>query len=268
MYRRLADQAWLRRGRTVEASRPHLPIELPERPHTLVFVACAPRTGSSLLTWAMRSTGVLGLPDEYLRPGSEDGWAQHWKLGGAPGGTTPAYVDAMLRAASTPNGIAGVKVFASHLIQQMDSVFAGPGAFEPTRTRLVHLRRRDKVRAALSEWRAQRTGQWTLAPGAVAIAPEGEPSSADITRFHEFHHAWDHIWLAARAGRADVLELVYEDVAMDVGVAVAEVAEFAGAGTVAHKPDALPLRLARPGDDGLIARWVRETGGCTDCGHG
>lgn len=249
-----------------EPAAPTLPANLPERPHTLVFVACAARTGSSLLTAAMATTGALGRPDEYLCPGREHRWAERWGLAWPDAGYD-AYVDMMLRQSSTPNGVASIKVFASHMLQQMSTVFTGPDSFDPCTVRFIHLRRTDKVRAALSEWRAHASGQWMLAPGQQRVPVDGAPATWELTRFHEFHHAWDRVWLAARADRDDVLELFYEDVAADVGKAMRQVTAHVGVDTPPYVPEALPQRLARSGEDEWIRRWVHETGGCAECGH-
>lgn len=124
------------------------------------YVVCTtPRTGSGLLGEALWKTGVAGEPDEYFNDATAREYSTAW------GVTDPRrYVDAMLERASTPNGILGLKVMAEQLPQLSRWVAAGGrrGPFaglDALAARLpkptwVMLTRRDRVRQAISYWKA------------------------------------------------------------------------------------------------------------------
>jgi LPS sulfotransferase NodH len=216
----------------------------------------------------MRSTGQLGDPYEYLRPGSETEWVARWGIEPPSVAGYGPFLRAMCGAASTPNGVASIKVFALHAIHHQETIFgAGRAPFGDAAVKLVHLRRDDKVRAAVSEWKAAETGQWVLQPGDQRVAVLRRPRVAEITRYHHFQHAWERYWLAARAEDVDWIELRYEDVVADVPGAVDQIATFAGVGPVRVEPSHLPRRLAEGPEDAWIDEWAAETGGCAECGH-
>lgn len=231
-------------------------------------IASAPRNGSTLLAGAIWSSGRLGRPDEYFRPGDEALWADRWGLEWPNRDGYAAYVAAMLHASTTPNGVFSMKLFPSHALGVTDTVFA-PGSehFGDLELKLVHLRRRDKVRAALSEWKAQMTGQWVRLAGEPRPEVPRSPRSSELTKFHEHQHAWDRFWCGARADGVDWIELFYEDVAADVGAAVERIGDLVGEPDVRCDRVVPPIRQTEPIDEVWINRWVSETGGCSECGH-
>lgn len=246
------------------------PEEVPGEVDVRVFysLAAAPRTGSTLLSAALWSTGALGRPEECFRPGDQQRWAKEWGIDWPDPDGLDAYLRAMIRWSTTPNGVCAVKLFPSHLL-------ALPEGFMPPRAdglggadvRMVHLRRRDKVRAGISEWKAQVTGQWVLLPDESPVPPPRAPHPEEITRYHEFQHAWDRFWCGARAGGVPSMELEYEETIEDLDSAVEQVAEFLGVEDVDTSRIVRPRRQSRPVEDDWIRSWVDATGGCAECGH-
>jgi len=174
----------------------------------------------------------------------------------------------MVSASTTPNGVAAVKLFPLHLLALPEEVFAEPERQFGAPVKMVHLRRRDKVRAGLSEWKAQMSGQWVRLPGEERTEVPRPPRDSEITKYHEFQHAWDRFWCASRADGVDWIELHYEDVVQDLGAAVQRIANFVGARLDSPAGAAKrTLRQSDPADDQLIERWVQATGGCDECGH-
>jgi trehalose 2-sulfotransferase len=142
---------------------------MPTRATTAYLILSTPRSGSTLLCRGLESTNLAGQPHEYFRP---DGRA--WKQGG--GDADPvAYVDRLLAQRASANGIFGAKVSWRHMLHferacrsvprygQMPLPEILPELFP--RLRYVRLTRRDKLRQAISFWKAYQTGEWGRAAG-------------------------------------------------------------------------------------------------------
>jgi LPS sulfotransferase NodH len=92
----------------------------------------------------------------------------------------------------------------------------------------VWLRREDKLRQAISWWRAAATGQYGLAPGEVPAEPPEFDRDAigRLLRYAQAGEAGWRDWFAAHSIRP--LEIVYEDLIQDVDQAARNVAGFLG----------------------------------------
>jgi LPS sulfotransferase NodH len=143
------------------------------------LVCSVQRAGSWLLCHALEDTAVLGIPSEYFHRGDEQFWRSQW---GAA--SEDAFLLAVQREPVTPNGVWGAKMMWNYLADAVARLRAWPrldvaadaadsevlaAAFPGLR--YVWLRRQDKLRQAISWWRAAETGQYALAPGQVAAEP-------------------------------------------------------------------------------------------------
>ncbi|WGM38992.1 Stf0 family sulfotransferase [Caulobacter sp. NIBR1757] len=220
-------------------------FDFPERretPTLRYLLAVTPRCGGTLLALALWRTGALGAPLEYLNlPRLE---ALRTRLGG---GDLEAYLAALARRRSSPNGVFGIKVFLTQLLEARrgDGDLLrrlAPGAW-------VRLRRRDRLAQAVSLARAEQTQGW------VGTGAGAEPvySRALIGQKADFLEWQDEAWgdLLEDAG-APVVTLWYEDIASDPGAAASAV--LAALGLSAAEPVALPT-LARQ-QDGLSRDWM------------
>ncbi|MFL6125420.1 Stf0 family sulfotransferase [Actinophytocola sp.] len=194
------------------------------RPTRSYLICTTPRSGSWLLADGLRRTGVAGRPEEYLRTD----WLlryqnvgtlryEHRLLGLGPIPPTPGIADflsAVLEIGTTVNGVFGAKVhqdqFAATVAaanSSVDGVPAGAGtdvefirAWLP-RPRFVHLARRDRVRQALSHYRARRTGRW--------VRHDDIPDQAIPVDFTE---------IDALIGRSVARDIAWEDFFQRLGV--------------------------------------------------
>jgi trehalose 2-sulfotransferase len=129
------------------------------------------RTGSTLLTKALEATAMAGKPGEWFNCtpnllnefhlGDYAEIQKHlWKLG------------------STDNGVWGIKhsFYEPHFSQIIDEIRKFPGCFKETSRpalweaafpnhRHIFMSRRNKVRLAVSWWRAIQSQEWHLLPG-------------------------------------------------------------------------------------------------------
>jgi LPS sulfotransferase NodH len=213
---------------------------------TVSYLVCAtPRSGSTLLCETLAGTGIAGHPLEFFEALPETGVPRRPLdyLAGlddpealalvedAPPHEAPPYsdvrgvadyaehIESVRRAGTTPNGVFGAKIMWAHLVDLgrrlgtddlpalVDDLFDRP--------RFVWVRRRDRVRQAVSLWRAMQTQSWR----AENESGSGEPqySEAAIGHLVALLSAHDAAWerFFARHGGA-VLELDYEDVASDL----------------------------------------------------
>lgn len=246
------------------------------RPDRSVLLVGWPRTGSSLLAEAMTATGRLGRVNEYF-------WRlQEPRHAADLGRDTPTdeiyepYMDAVLRSGTTSNGVFGGKLFWAHaidlvrrtkLMDDLSSLESIERLWAPFGdVRLVLIRRRC-LRSALSLWRAEVTDEWGRVPGAPA--PE-RPPGLDVWRVSELHadlHAADIGWATVlNASNRSVLELTYDEIAVDLDSALHAVARHA---EVDLAPDLVATAAyARQADDATDAferAWTAATGGCREC---
>lgn len=155
------------------------------------WLCTTPRSGSSALGDALSDTGVAGKPTEYFNRRFWPGLFARFGLEGRAGdaAAVPDYLAALARDTATPNGVFGVKAM---LDEDMAPLFAGlrtsSGNADLTEAelvraafpnlRFVYLTRRNKVRQAVSFWRAQQSGVWGRYSG--ERAPEGGEAAFDF----------------------------------------------------------------------------------------
>jgi trehalose 2-sulfotransferase len=215
------------------------------------LVCSTQRSGSTYLCQLLASTGTLGQPQEFFEARAETGLPPHpgYFLAGLPRTGAgirddeqptdgPAYSDLTtvdgweahlertFKLGTTPNGIFGAKLMWNQLAdieqhaasierlgglrgaQLLQELFEGEAA--PT---FVWMRRRDKVRQAISLWRALQTRTWRLEN------PADDTSDPVLRyRFDGVEHlrrrlsaddeAWGHFFID---NGIDALEVVYEE---------------------------------------------------------
>jgi LPS sulfotransferase NodH len=135
------------------------------RPHTSYFICCTPRTGSWLLAEALQFLGIAGKPGEFFDQEREREW---FELLGVSSYTD--FLDKVLEYGTTPNGVFGAKVhwvefkclptrlknfpsFSEMAIHEMISELF-------PNLHYIWLTRRDKVRQAISYYKANLTDNW------------------------------------------------------------------------------------------------------------
>lgn len=142
------------------------------KPKISYIICASPRSGSHLLGEALQNTGVAGVPDEYFHSDAQ-GHLQNQTGGIAEQygqKTLEEFQDLVLELGSTPNGVFGVKISPFHLTDIVKNYQTLPQyknleAFELLETLLyepkyIWLTRRDKVRQAVSWFKAEQTNIW------------------------------------------------------------------------------------------------------------
>ncbi len=265
------------------------------------YLVCAtPRSGSTLVCQALKATRVAGTPEEYFEAllhswqGSPSGgllraaWmigrsSITWASAGSADDPPPRsplwsrtaydrYLEWAMEAGTTPNGVFGAKLmwgyfgdFVSLLrnvprYRDLPLAELLPDAF-PNLT-FIRVVRADKVRQAVSLWKAVQTARWRQAPGARSRWPLGrrwrhaslqepssrstDPSFASTTarsstcssRILVEEAFWDAFF---EHSRTKPLLVLYENFAADPEVSTLSVLER----LELAPPDELQLRAAR-----------------------
>jgi trehalose 2-sulfotransferase len=220
---------------------------------------------------ALPETGMPRRPLDYLA-GLDDAKALSL-VAGAPPPSAPPYSDVRdierydehlerVRASGTSaNGVFGAKIMWAHLEdlarrlgandlhELVDSLFGTP--------RFVWVRRADRVRQAISLWRAMQTQSWR----AENETATGEPrySYAALRHLVELLAAHDAAWERFLTPTGErVLALTYEDIAADLEVAVRRTLAHIGVetGDLAGLP--VMRRQADERSDAWAERFARD----------
>jgi LPS sulfotransferase NodH len=195
------------------------------------------RTGSTVLCKALESTGIAGKPNEWLHTGDRD-LLEHYQV------DSYENLQAHLwHLGSTSNGVCGLK-FSFHepyFSQLLDTLGRFPGcpqdkfpravAWEHAfpHSRHIFMTRRNKVRLAVSWWKAIKTQEWHREQG-------GSGPSVDLTDAYSYE-AINHLYCEATMREAGIQEffseanivpltVVYEDFVQEYERTVKRVLDF------------------------------------------
>jgi trehalose 2-sulfotransferase len=231
----------------------------PEQSYVLWF---SQRVGSTLLAQALEDTGVAGRPREWLNAASV---AEVMKKHGVA--TAEELRSQLWRVATSSNGVLGIKYgmvpkLHDELIDLMASVEreAAPEGTDRSydawrgffpNCRHCFLTRLDKVRQAVSWWRAIKSGAWhrpnrsDTSVGVIAPKPLG--SLIEKYDFHAIQHLLgecsareDAIHRQLDAWAIEPLTIIYEDLVTKFEATVRSALEFL------RVPDARALTIRQP----------------------
>jgi LPS sulfotransferase NodH len=264
---------------------------------TLSYLVCAtPRSGSTLLCHLLDKTGVAGHPEEYFEALRHSGLPRRpheyfdpdrhanivERLAFREMPDRPAtpnelwvsetydrYLAWALEQGTTPNGVFGAKLMWGYLgdfAQLLRGIEGMAGLPVPEllarsfpNLRYVRITRRDKVRQAVSLWRAVQTQSWKREPGDEAERQVREPRFSFrainyLVRLLTAHEAsWDAYFLGLGL---EPLTITYEELAVAHEPVVRRVLEQLEI-TVPADLHVEPPRLASQADE-LSERWVER----------
>jgi LPS sulfotransferase NodH len=268
-------------------------------PPTRSYLVCATqRSGSTLLCETLRGCGVAGQPREYFEELKETGVPRRpreyfWGLRSPevirllpaesqldreseqrPTWSRDDYAEhfnAALRAGTTDNGVFAAKMMWSYFpdfLELMRGIprFAGMGDGSLLNTafpnvRYVFISRSDKVRQAVSLWRALQTWVWRKESG----APEGEamPERRAVYSYDAIGHLLDQLRRHEDAWRGfffrigqQPLQLFYEEIAGDPEAAVRRVLDMLAIDGVEIRAPT-KRAMSRQSDD-ISESWVQS----------
>jgi trehalose 2-sulfotransferase len=223
-----------------------------------------PRSGSWLLADALRGTGVAGRPEEYYWDQFYASYLERW---GNP--RIASYADFLsqtFRVGTTDNGMFAAKLHwaeLEHLCASLAGLNGNAGHSHGElieqhfpAPKIIYLRRCDRVRQALSWYRADRTATWYHVRDEPRRHYEIEPDWSAIHEMELLLRAADRQWRAffSELG-VHPHEVIYEDLVTDYQNVVRGTfafLELPGASTLAVT--APRLRQQR---DELTEIWLR-----------
>ena len=242
------------------------------RPLKSYMICATQRSGSNLLCEALADTGVAGRPTEFFLPEDHNALCQRWGVS-----TDVEFLDKVIESGSTPNGVFGVKIM-------MGEGYMGEGYFEHfigTLTRVerpeggdvsapelvgatfpnlhyIWVTRRNKVRQAVSWWKAIQTDVWGRGRGERPLAkeePEFNFEAIDsLTQALVLKEAsWQEYFL--ESGSVPFV-VVYEDFVEAYAETVAQILQFLGV----PAPQDLTSNVARlqKQADELSEEWAQR----------
>jgi LPS sulfotransferase NodH len=263
---------------------------------TLSYLVCAtPRSGSTLLCHLLDQTGIAGRPEEYFealrhsglprRPHEYFERERHANIierlafREMPDGEMPEpnplwqpdtydrYLEWALEQGTTPNGVFGAKLMWGYL-GDFAELLRGIDGFQRRpipelldrafpRLRYVQITRRDKVRQAVSLWKAVQTQAWRAAGDGRRAQTEPEFSFRAINYLVRLLTAHDASWDAYFLGLGhQPLKVTYEELAEAHEPVVRRVLEHLGV----DAPSDLHLDAPRLSvqADATSERWVER----------
>jgi trehalose 2-sulfotransferase len=239
------------------------------QPSVSYLICCSERTGSTLLGNTLIDIGIAGRPRSYFNRIAHFNPRIQRVLGNAK--DDDGYLDRVIAAATTPNGVFAAKVHWEHfqnLIAKVErSAQAKQGAARGSVLELLGMRfrdlrfiwlvRRNAVARAISHYRVKKTNRWQLDSRWITddTGGEGEPAFDfdEIDAFVRIGEAEDAHWreFFEREG-VSPLNLVYEEMTKDLEGTVRRVLEFLGIGAQAIN---LPPPNLRPQADHRSREW-------------
>jgi LPS sulfotransferase NodH len=231
----------------------------PKLSYTIWFTQ---RTGSQLLCRALQGTGIAGKPDEWLHS-----WLENQRSG------TPAELQTKLwKNGSTANGVFALKqgFYEPNFSQLLEVFRTFPDCppHEPNRIRIwehafpnhrhIFMTRRNKVRLAVSWWKAVQTKEWHRLPGASGKAIDrldGYSFEAIESLYCQAVMREAGLQELFSEGGIAPLTLVYEDFILEYERTVRKVLEFLGLDTI--EAEIPPPHFTQTADS-ISEEWVQR----------
>src|SRR5580698_8296041 len=80
------------------------------KPRQSYIICTAPRSGSWMLSEALQATKLAGRPREWFHKDAEKERCENWDIPQPSESGYTEYMDRVIRAATTPNGVFGLKL--------------------------------------------------------------------------------------------------------------------------------------------------------------
>jgi trehalose 2-sulfotransferase len=127
-------------------------------PAVRYVLASTPRCGSNMLARALWHTGAAGFAEDYFADGHVLDYFERWGFTSAdPELLTGSYIRELMMHRTSPNGAFGIRVHSGHLRNlevDLHKLLSSP--------QYIWIKRRDRLRQAISYVLAEQTGAWIL----------------------------------------------------------------------------------------------------------
>ena len=234
------------------------------KPRISYLVCGTPRSGSTFFSAALLRTGVAGIPDEYFDAQHFTFWCDQWGVT-----SLEEYVPRAIQEATTPNGVCGITLhrdgFLDYFVPQLQQLPQYHGRGLSTRELLdevlpnlhyIWITRRNKVRQAVSLWKAMQTGQWVGGQQAQSNATpvyDYEEINTLMQFLTKAETSWQDYFTSAQV---KPLTIVYEDLVIDYSAMVRSVFRYLGLDEHCQESWNKP-RMVKQADD-RSESWVQQ----------
>lgn len=213
------------------------------------MISSTPRSGSHFLSHVLRRAGCFGYPLEYLNPSN----LRRWKEILGENNDAEAF-RRIKRIRTSGNGVFGVKLHYSHLATMHD---VEDKVYD---YKIIHLRRRDKLKQAISFARASQTGSWISGMTAIREARyQWDLIHNKLNAICLDEAGWQSYFLSVGA---HPLTIYYEDVVEDPSEGVRRCASFLSLDLLEEVgndgPSFLPTVQSEASDDQWVRRYLSE----------
>ncbi|MGE0724677.1 MAG: Stf0 family sulfotransferase [Alphaproteobacteria bacterium] len=220
------------------------------------IIGATPRCGSTYLAELLRTTGVLGVPGEYLHTGDYTPRLSRRLGTDTPDGKVDieCYLREVVRRRTSPAGRFGMKIHFRHLRPALR--FAMVSALFRSAD-FVHVSRRDRMDQAISYALALDTGEWSRLVGSgqattEAVAFDVERLLRIVGQLQAEEDGWN---LFYAANRIEPVRIRYEDLMADPVATVAPVLAALGVAGATVRPEAVAIERQ---SDPRKADWRRR----------
>jgi trehalose 2-sulfotransferase len=232
----------------------------------LSYLICATqRSGSNLLCEILRGTGLAGNPKEYFFEGFQSSWFEVFGVN-----SFSDYLQSVVKATATDNGVFGAKIMADHFWHFIDKTRQTPPYqaqdIAPAELLVslfpglhyIWLTRRDRIRQAVSYIKATQSDIWHS--WEILRRPEKKLSyNAKAIRASVQYLIWqDALWqdYFAQAGIVP-LTLVYEDFSQRPRETAEQIIDYLGI-TKAANWTMDQIKIGEKLGDATSEEWVKR----------
>lgn len=216
------------------------------------IILSTPRSGSTLLGELLRNTGVAGAPFEYFHDKHCQDYISRWDIR-----TKAQYVYMLKRYRTSENGVFGFKLHYHQMVSfpltadELKRWFMTP--------KFILIKRRDKLRQAISLVRAMQTKQWSLTDGDdnKTAVYDWQAINNSLRQVEEWEVSWQR-WIDDND--INVLSVIYEDLIEDIEGALTTVSNYIGIDegkARAEMPDM--KRMADEITEDWVERYILES---------
>jgi len=201
----------------------HAPKEMTTHTKKSTYLICTTaRSGSNLFCDYLKNSNILGKPAEFFNPDVIRSTRYYKENSNENSLSVQLYLNWLRSTHSSTNGVFGVKLLYEDF-DNLRSFAAVRGLFD--NSHIIFLRRRSKIRQAISYFFASETGQWVASDPPLKQLREVEFDFSAIKR-HLFRLTdQDARWQAILVGlEYSYQELYFEDLVADPAGAIRAVA--------------------------------------------
>ena len=224
-------------------------LDLPEYSGdvTSYIIASTPRCGSTLLGHLLWKSGIAGAPHEYFHPSHASDYYSRWECQSHQG-----YINLLKRWRTSSNGFFGIKLHYYQInefgldIHSIKTLLDEP--------KYIFLRRKTKIRQAISLVKAVQTNQYALQPGEFLANAEYDFNSIreQLIRLINEENKWEEYFTK---NNISPLVVWYEDLANNYANILKRIYEYLGIDELEAK---IPEPSLRKMSDATTEEWVKK----------